>query len=127
MARTGEEKIERDDHDEKGREPEGVVEVEEAHECTATVWQRSSARLEEVCAQLAANGLSLRAFVPAHATMYHLLKGLHEYLTRSEACSHLSSSSKLSRCNSQEGRVFRHYHRTRRRGQDGAHGQATRK
>ncbi len=37
MARTGEEKIERDDYGEKGREPEGVVEVEETHVCTGTV------------------------------------------------------------------------------------------
>ena len=47
MARTGEEKIERDDYGEKGREPEGVVEVEETHVCTGTAWQRSSARLEK--------------------------------------------------------------------------------
>jgi hypothetical protein len=47
MARTGEEKIERDDYGKKGREPEGVVEVEETHVCTGTVRQRSSARLEK--------------------------------------------------------------------------------
>jgi len=54
--------------------------------------------------------------------MYHLLKGLHEYLTRSEPCLRLSQPHKatLSCYNSQEGRVFRHYYRPRRRGQVGA-------
>jgi hypothetical protein len=65
MARTGEEKIERDDYDEKGREPEGVVEVEETHECTTTVWVTQLGAFGQVRAQLAANGLSVRAFVPA--------------------------------------------------------------
>ena len=54
--------------------------------------------------------------------MYHLLKGLHEYLTRSGAPS--TRNPPRSHCYiSQEGRVFRHYHWPRWRGQDGARSQ----
>jgi hypothetical protein len=55
--------------------------------------------------------------------MYHLLKGLHEYLTRYDTLTLFLTHSKCQHSTSQEGRVFRHYHRPRWRGQDSTYAQ----
>ncbi|KAI0302706.1 P-loop containing nucleoside triphosphate hydrolase protein [Russula brevipes] len=75
---TCEEKIQRDYYDEKRWEPEGVVEVEEAH---GGRWIRSAAERSPTLGSLGAQRL---LDIGNAATMYHLLKGLHEYLTRKD-------------------------------------------
>lgn len=79
-VRTCEEKIESDDYGEKRGEPEGIIEKEVTHEevsCTQLAVRSS-------CQRNARADIEIHCGVchPARATMYHLLKGLHEYLTR---------------------------------------------
>ena len=80
-VRTCEEKIESDDYGEKRGEPEGIIEKEVTHEEVGALY---AARPYAARQRNARADIEIHCGVchPARATMYHLLKGLHEYLTR---------------------------------------------
>ena len=81
-VRTCEEKIESDNDEEKRGEPEGIIEIEVTHE---------GVRTQLACGTLAptVKPIVVVYVIRPRATMYHLLKGLHEYLTRFAICSRL--------------------------------------
>ena len=80
-VRTCEEKVESDNDEEKRGEPKGIIEIEVAHEDDTQL----------ACGKLAPTVKSIVVVyvIRPRATMYHLLKGLHEYLTRFAICSPL--------------------------------------